>query len=85
MLVKTKEEVEKLREEILAGKDFAEAAKEVSLCPSGRNGGDLGFFGKGQMVPEFETAAFSLLSDKFLNLFKHSSAGIYWLLPVSAS
>lgn len=60
LLVKTKEEVEKLREEILAGKDFAEAAKEVSLCPSGRNGGDLGFFGKGQMVPEFETAAFSL-------------------------
>lgn len=60
LLVKTREEAEKLREEILAGKSFAEAAKEVSLCPSGKQGGDLGFFGKGQMVPEFEKAAFSL-------------------------
>ncbi len=59
LLVQTKEEVEKIREEILAGKDFAKAA-EVSKCPSGANGGDLGFFGKGQMVPEFEKAAFEL-------------------------
>ncbi|HSA07229.1 MAG TPA: peptidylprolyl isomerase [Candidatus Gastranaerophilales bacterium] len=60
LLVKTKEEVEKIRTEILAGKDFAEVAKEVSLCPSGAEGGDLGYFGRGQMVPEFEKAAFSL-------------------------
>lgn len=60
LLVKTKEEVEKVREEIVAGKDFAKAASEVSLCPSGARGGDLGFFGKGMMVPEFEQAAFSL-------------------------
>lgn len=60
LLVKTEEEVKKLREEILAGKDFAEVAKEVSLCPSGAKGGDLGFFGRGQMVPEFDAAAFSL-------------------------
>jgi peptidyl-prolyl cis-trans isomerase C len=60
ILVKTKEEAEKLREEIVAGKDFAEVAKEVSLCPSGKQGGDLGYFGKGQMVPEFEKAAFNL-------------------------
>lgn len=60
LLVQTKEEVEKLRAEILAGKDFAQVAKEVSMCPSGKQGGDLGFFGKGQMVPEFEKAAFSL-------------------------
>jgi len=45
LLVKTKEEVDKVREEILAGKDFAEAAREVSLCPSGAKGGDLGYFG----------------------------------------
>jgi len=60
LLVKTEEEAIKLREEIVAGKPFAEVAKEVSMCPSGRNGGDLGYFGKGQMVPEFEQAAFSL-------------------------
>lgn len=60
ILVKTKEDAEKIRQEIIAGKDFATAAKEVSLCPSGKNGGDLGYFGKGAMVPEFEKAAFSL-------------------------
>lgn len=60
LLVETKEEVEKVRAEILAGKDFAEATKEVSLCPSKAQGGDLGYFGKGQMVPEFEKAAFIL-------------------------
>lgn len=60
LLVKTEEEAIKLREEILAGKDFAQAASEVSMCPSGSKGGDLGFFGRGQMVPEFDKAAFSL-------------------------
>ncbi len=61
LLVKTEEEAKKLREEIVSGqKSFADAASEVSLCPSGKQGGDLGFFGKGQMVAEFETASFSL-------------------------
>jgi parvulin-like peptidyl-prolyl isomerase len=70
ILVKTEEEAKKLREEILAGKDFAEAAKEVSLCPSGAKGGDLGYFGRGQMVPEFETAAFSLPVGQVSELIK---------------
>jgi len=60
ILVPTKEEALKVREEIVNGKDFAQAAQEVSLCPSKRNGGDLGYFGKGEMVVEFEKAAFEL-------------------------
>jgi peptidyl-prolyl cis-trans isomerase C len=60
LLVDTKEKAEALKKEILAGKDFGVAAKEVSICPSGNNGGDLGFFGQGKMVPEFEHAAFAM-------------------------
>ena len=60
LLVETEEEAKKLKQEIEQGKSFAEAAKEVSLCPSGQEGGDLGYFGKGMMVKEFEDAAFSM-------------------------
>jgi len=55
---KTAEEVEK---KIKEGKDFAELAKEYSKDPgSAQNGGDLGYFGKGKMVKEFEDKAFSM-------------------------
>ena len=60
LLVNTEEEAIKLREEILAGKDFADAAAEVSNCPSGSKGGDLGFFSRGMMVPEFDEVSFTL-------------------------
>lgn len=70
LLVKTEEEAAKLREEILAGKDFAEVAAQVSMCPSGRDGGDLGFFGKGQMVKEFEDACFSMEVGEVSNPIK---------------
>lgn len=60
ILLKTEEEAKAVIAELDAGKDFAELAKTKSTGPSGKNGGTLGFFGKGQMVPEFEEAAFAL-------------------------
>lgn len=50
---------EALREQLVAGTNFAELAKAESACPSAAKGGDLGTFGRGQMVPAFEEAAFS--------------------------
>ncbi|MDB2686417.1 peptidylprolyl isomerase [Mariniblastus sp.] len=59
ILVETLEQCEKLKTEIEAGGDFKTAAMENSSCPSGKNGGDLGEFGPGQMVPEFDAVVFS--------------------------
>jgi peptidyl-prolyl cis-trans isomerase C len=58
--VKAREKAEKLQKEVAGGADFAALAKGNSTCPSASQGGDLGFFGKGQMVPAFEKAAFAL-------------------------
>ena len=60
ILVETKEQAEQIREEILGGKKFEDVAAMVSMCPSGANGGDLGYFGKGMMVKPFEDACFSM-------------------------
>lgn len=54
-----RQQIEDLRQQLLAGADFAELAKAHSDCPSASQGGDLGAFGRGQMVPEFEEAAFA--------------------------
>jgi peptidyl-prolyl cis-trans isomerase C/peptidyl-prolyl cis-trans isomerase SurA len=49
-----------LRSELAGGADFANLAQRHSDCPSGEDGGDLGYFTRGAMVPEFEEAAFGL-------------------------
>ena len=60
ILVKTQQDAFDIIERLGRGTDFAELAKEKSKGPSGEQGGDLGYFQKGQMVPEFDKAAFSL-------------------------
>ena len=60
ILVKTETEAKAILDRLNKGEKFSNIAKEVSLCPSKKNGGDLGTFGRGKMVKEFETAAFIL-------------------------
>jgi parvulin-like peptidyl-prolyl isomerase len=60
ILVKTEKEAQAAVERLQKGEKFANVAKEISLCPSGKRGGDLGTFGRGKMVREFEQAAFTL-------------------------
>ena len=54
------EKIRAIRERIVAGADFAEEAKKNSDCPSGAEGGSLGWFGRGMMVPEFDKVAFEM-------------------------
>ncbi|WP_027633484.1 peptidylprolyl isomerase [Clostridium hydrogeniformans] len=60
ILVETEEEANEVAKKIAEGLSFEEAAQSHSSCPSSQNGGDLGFFTRGRMVPEFEEAAFKL-------------------------
>ncbi|NTV50405.1 MAG: peptidylprolyl isomerase [Geobacteraceae bacterium] len=57
---KARERAEKLHKELVNGANFVTLAKENSSCPSSKQGGDLGYFTKGKMVPQFEQAAFAL-------------------------
>lgn len=59
ILVDTEEQCQSLKDDITGGADFAELAKQHSSCPSGQKGGDLGEFGPGMMVPEFDEVVFS--------------------------
>ncbi len=58
ILVASQEACENLKKKIEAGAEFAAVAAEHSQCPSGREGGDLGEFSPGQMVPEFDQVVF---------------------------
>ncbi len=59
ILVDNEDLCKELIEKITNGEDFADLAKQHSKCPSGSRGGDLGEFGPGQMVPEFDTVVFN--------------------------
>jgi len=59
ILVETEEECLKLKEKIEGGEDFGDVAREHSKCPSKAQGGDLGQFGPGMMVKEFDDVVFS--------------------------
>ena len=59
ILVDSEELCIELKSKIENGEDFADVAKEHSSCPSGASGGDLGSFGPGAMVPEFDKVVFT--------------------------
>lgn len=59
LLVDTEAQCLEIKAKIEAGADFAAMAKEHSNCPSKRDGGDLGEFGRGMMVPEFDKVVFT--------------------------
>lgn len=65
ILVETRQEAEAIIAELQGGADFEELARERSTGPSGPNGGDLGYFTRGRMVPTFEEAAFTLDPGSF--------------------
>ncbi len=58
ILTRTKNQSRAIIMRVNNGESFKELARQFSNCPSGKVGGDLGWFGRGQMVPEFEKAAF---------------------------
>lgn len=60
ILVQSEAQAIVLESKIKSGDDFEALAKQYSMCPSGQRGGDLGYFTRGQMVPEFEKVAFKM-------------------------
>jgi peptidyl-prolyl cis-trans isomerase C len=60
ILVKTEQEAKEILSELKRGMTFQKLAETKSTCPSGKKGGDLGWFGRGQMVRPFELAAFGM-------------------------
>lgn len=89
ILVATKEEATSIQKEIQAGLDFKEAAKKYSSCPSSNQGGDLGEFTRGRMVPEFDKVVFSMtpgeLSDPIQTQFGYHLIQLNSLVKEGAS
>ena len=70
ILIETKEEAKTILEKIRGGADFTELAKEKSICPSGKQGGDLGFIARGITIKPFEDAAFALKPGEISEVVK---------------
>ncbi|MDH7564259.1 MAG: peptidylprolyl isomerase [Candidatus Bathyarchaeota archaeon] len=70
ILVRTEQEAKNVLERLKKGEKFANIAQEISLCPSKKRGGDLGTFGRGKMVKEFEDAAFALEKGQVSGIVK---------------
>ena len=70
ILVNKESEAKVVLAELQKGISFSKLAQEKSICPSGKRGGDLGFFTRGKMVKEFETAAFALKKSEISGLVK---------------
>ena len=70
ILVKTEQEAKAVLERLKKGGKFMSIAREVSFCPSGKRGGDLGTFGRGKMVKELENAAFALKKGEISPIVK---------------
>ena len=71
---KAREKAAGLLKKVRGGGDFARLARENSSCPSSAQGGDLGYFGKGDMVPPFEKAAFALKTGEVSDVVESQSA-----------
>lgn len=82
ILVATEEQCLDLKQQIEGGTDFAALAREHSTCPSGQQGGELGEFGPGQMVREFDEVVFSAEVGKVQGPVKTQFG--YHLLEVSS-
>jgi peptidyl-prolyl cis-trans isomerase C len=82
ILVDSLEQCEELKTKLESGADFAETAMEHSNCPSGLQGGDLGEFGPGQMVPEFDKAVFNGTVNEIIGPVKTQFG--YHLLEVTS-
>ena len=72
ILVKTEAKAKELLEKIKSGESFSKLAQEHSECPSGKRGGDLGWFSRGMMVKPFEDEAFKLKKGELSGIVKTS-------------